>query len=253
MKKEWIDGHCHLADPRLHGELDRLLAESRQAGVCGWVQGGVDPADWERQLELRARWGVGIAPVFGLHPWWVARATPAQLADGLALLDKALPQAAAAGEMGLDAYPTHGGNLPQQIEAFRSQLTLAARAGKPLVLHIVQAHERALEILTENGPYPHGGLVHAFNSTLETARNYLALGLSLSVGSGVLKPGYKALKAALPHLPSDQLVVETDSPDGAPGPHALVAVAEAVAALQNRRPEEVLESSTRRLKALFRM
>jgi TatD DNase family protein len=252
MKKEWIDGHCHLADPRHQNELHELIVQSRQAGITGWVQGGVDPQDWDRQLALRAQWGDCVVPVFGLHPWWVARASPTELEAALRLLEAALPKAAALGETGLDAHPAHGGNLPLQTRAFEVQLRLAASVGKPVVLHVVQAHEEALAVLTRNPRLLHGGLVHGFSGSLEIARNYLALGLSLSVGSGVLKPGYKALKAALPHLPSDQLVLETDWPDGVAGPQALVAIAEAVAKLQNRRPEEVLDASTFRLNALFR-
>jgi TatD DNase family protein len=253
MKNTWIDGHCHLADPRLSEGMDALVAQSRAFGVTGWVQGGVDPQDWNRQRALRGRVGEGVVLAFGLHPWWVARATPEQVAASLVLLENELPEAAALGETGLDAYPIHGGNLPLQTTAFEAQLLLALKYDKPLVLHVVQAHAKCLELLKKHGPFARGGLVHAFGGSLEIARNYLALGLTLSVGNGVSKPGYKALKAALPHLPPDRLVVETDCPDGAADPSGLLAVAEAVGKLQNRRAEDVLDTSTAALKALFRM
>src|SRR5262245_16221301 len=107
--KGWIDGHCHLADPRYRETLDEVLKTSLQAGVEAWVQGGVSPEDWDRQLLLKNDLGGDrVATSFGLHPWWVTRATEAELLQGLTLLEKRLSEASAAGELGIDLSERNG-------------------------------------------------------------------------------------------------------------------------------------------------
>src|SRR4051812_17646739 len=98
--RNWIDAHCHLADPRL--KLDPVLERSRTAGVTGWIQGGVGPKDWETQLELQKKLGPTFLTSFGLHPWWVIGATDADVDEALNILSQKLPQAQALGELGLD-------------------------------------------------------------------------------------------------------------------------------------------------------
>src|SRR3954471_10138132 len=143
MMSGWIDGHCHLSDPRLEDRLERVIADSRKAGVEAWVQGGVSPEDWDRQLNLRDRLGSGQVLIsFGLHPWWVTRASGEELKDGMAALRSRLAGADAAGEMGLDFSEKNRGSEKADIQAdaFRGQLQLAQQAKKPLILHVVKAH-----------------------------------------------------------------------------------------------------------------
>ena len=41
-----IDSHCHLTDPRLHTQLDDVLARAVAAGVEHMITIGTHPADW---------------------------------------------------------------------------------------------------------------------------------------------------------------------------------------------------------------
>jgi TatD DNase family protein len=264
--KQWIDGHCHLADPRFDTDLDHRLAEARAVGIGVWIQGGVGPEDWERQLQLQARLGAAIVPTFGLHPWWVAGHGEAELEAALALLEARLPRAMGLGELGLDASPHHcpPETLPRQSRAFEAQLAMAKHAHKPLVLHVVRAHPPALEALERLGPFPAGGLVHSFSGSGEIARQYLALGFHLSLGGSVTREGFQTLKKAVGSLPFDRLVLETDAPDQLPQlpgvepgslnePRHLVGIADAVARLRGVSREELLDQSTQNLKRLFRL
>lgn len=251
----WIDAHCHLADPRLDADRAQVLERSRAQGVVAWVQGGVSPDDWEKQHELLAQFGDAIVPVLGIHPWWVAEADEAAIEAAFGKLAKLLPQARALGELGLDALPRHAETLDRQQVVFERQLELAQRHQKPIVLHIVHAHEAAVKTLKKFGPYPHGGLVHAFSASIEVARPYLELGFHISVGSGLLREGFAALKKALPFLPADRLLIETDAPDGLPKtrnePANLVRVAEAAAALRGEEAEAILDRSAEQVRRLF--
>lgn len=244
----WIDAHSHLADEHWADRLDDVVAKARATGVSGWVQGGVSPSQWERQLRLRDRFGSSIVLAFGLHPWWVASASDDAVDAALRELENRLPEAALLGELGLD-FASRGGDAAahaRQRHAFNAQLSLAKQAGKPLALHIVRADAEALRILTAFAP-SHHGLVHGFSGDAAAAQRYLTLGFDLSVGPGVAKPGFHRLKEALPALPEDRLLLETD--DAAP--HRLVDVAEAVAALRGGDARSHLDRSTRRVKSLL--
>jgi len=244
----WIDAHSHLADQRWADQLDEVVAQARAAGVSGWVQGGVSPSEWERQLRLRDRLGGGIFLAFGLHPWWVASASDAAVDAALKELERRLPEAALLGETGLDFAPRGGDAAAHERRrrAFNAQLSLAKQASKPLALHVVRADAAVTRILAAFGP-SHRGLVHGFAGDAQAAQRYLTLGFDLSVGPGVAKPGFHRLKEALPALPEDRLLLETD--DAAP--HLLVEVAEAVAALRGGDAQSHLNRSTRRVKSLL--
>ncbi len=268
----YIDSHCHLADPRWAAELGQVLERASDAGVGRFLQGGVDPEDWERQRELVRRYPGRVWPVFGLHPWWVrdpAR-TEAEIESALALLEKAVrePDVRAVGEVGLDfaGDPAfrEGEIRDRQLRVFERQLEIAEQAGKPVVLHVVRAHGEVLQILERRGRLARGGLSHAFSGSLEIARRSIELGLLISVGGSVVrKKGFETLKRAVVKIPPEALVIESDAPDQAPEgwcertglgwnePSSVLEVARAVAELRGERAEEVLERSARNLLRVF--
>jgi TatD DNase family protein len=266
---KYIDAHCHLADPRFAGKLNEVLARSREAGIGAWVQGGVDPADWDRQLEIRKQNPGQIYTSFGLHPWWVAKAPRVEFDGSLAQLAVRLKDADGLGELGLDYSPKlevlGASNHDWQKEAFERQLELLSVTPKPLVLHIVRAHEDALKILMNraaSGPFERGGLVHSFSGPREIAQKYLDLGFSLSISGGIARKGFETLKRAVSYIPLDRLLVETDSPDqpldGASElnePTSLIKIARAIADLRTKvggeSAERILEQSARNITRIF--
>jgi TatD DNase family protein len=270
----YIDAHCHLTDPRYAGRLDELFLLAEQAGVRGFILGGEGPADWERQRELmQSRLGSGrVFPVFGVHPWFVdarqgSAEGRAEVEAALALLPGLLSECVGVGELGLDygKKRSEAGHSYQR-EVFERQLVIVREAALPMVLHVVHAHGEALECLRGHGPFPRGGLVHAFSGSAETAQQYLSLGLTISVGGAVTGVrGYETLKRAVKTLPGDRLVVESDCPDfkpeGYPGllvsgeglndPGSLPIIAEALGKLRAEPAELILARSRENLERLF--
>ncbi|MFN7684073.1 MAG: TatD family hydrolase [Oligoflexia bacterium] len=264
-----IDAHAHLAESSLSVDqvVEEVVAGLRAQGFVASIQGGVGPEDWKRQLALAALEPEFIKPVLGLHPWWVieqgAGAGPGPACDrALGELEEiltnpgpGLPRVVAVGELGLDFYRDQKRDSSQnthglQYRVFENQLELAARLDLPVVLHVVHAHEVALEILRRHAlrtGAPVCGIVHAFSGSYETAQAYLALGLKLSVGPGLAQPGrFKQLKSALPRLRPGDWVLESDGQ----GPELLQA-ARAAAGLTGRSLESVLERSSRNLGEVF--
>jgi len=109
----------------------------------------------------------------------------------------------------------------------------------------VHAPERSLEIITRHAAgRPLKGIVHAFRGSLERARQYLALGLKLSVGPGISEPGrFLSLKRALPQLRPEDWVLESDWAG-----ESFFQAAQASSGLTGRPVEEIARQTTENLR-----
>lgn len=279
MPATLIDAHCHLTHPKLNALptpfVHDWLKRAGDADILGFIQGGVDPDEWDAQLALSKKVssqissnqdpsGQHIFCVFGLHPWAIGaqaqfHSTVSKTFDRLRAL---LPKAVALGELGLDFSPrTQRSYDSFQKTAFETQLEIASEFNKPLVLHIVRAHAEAIKILAaKNRTFQ--GIVHSYSGTLEDAKAYLDLGLSLSIGTRVLFPKTEKLHEIVSQTPTDRLVIETDFPDQPPPklhnphetlnpPETLLAVADTVSSIKKLSKFEFLEQNNRNLKSLF--
>ena len=192
----------------------------------------------------------------------------AQLMLDLGKLPDYLPQASGLGELGIDlGKKTDPATEALQIEIMSEQLRLAKKFRLPLVLHIVNAHPQAIELLKSHGPWPQGGIVHAFSGKWEFAEKYIQLGLTLSIGSAAVNAGRETFKRALKKIPMDQIVVESDCPDQIPenftgisegvnDPRSLFMVAQAICDLKGLGPDSgpgLLQGSRERLKRIFKL
>lgn len=257
LRAGWADAHLHLADPRI---LDpaALVEQAQAQGIFSFLQGGVGPEDWRRQHELAARLP-GLLPAFGLHPYWVSDHSLDECESALDQLARELPHAAALGETGLDFRPhICKDSEARQIACFEAQLEMARVAGKPVILHVVQALEEAQGVVDLFGAgVP--GLVHAFTGSAPQAESWLQRGLLISVGGPVCRPDFTRLHQAVKSIPLDHLLLETDSPDqpppGTPSgqntPSSLLLVAEKVAEIKGLSPAQVLDKSRENLEKLL--
>ncbi len=248
-----FDAHHHLDLIEGRDAAAGAWARARARGVTGGIIAGVYPAGWGAQMALARGWP-GLGWTAGLHPWWVRDVSDGEVDAGLEALTGVLGEEdgpAGLGEMGLDrSDQDDDDSWLRQERAFRAQLALARASDRPVVLHVVRAHGRALDLLAADRVPEAGGMVHAFTGPIEVARRYLALGLHISVGPMVANPRAARLRAAVPLLPADRLLVETDSPNPLPGPWMTAAaerseparlprVVATVAALRGEDPAEV--------------
>jgi TatD DNase family protein len=122
----------------------------------------------------------------------------------------------AVGETGLDYFYDHSPREAQLV-GFRRTCRLARALGKPLVVHVRDAHAECLQVLTDEGMSR--GMIHCFTGDTAAARGYLDLGFTLSLSGAVTYKKNEALQEAVRFAPLERLLVETDSPYLAPVPH----------------------------------
>jgi TatD DNase family protein len=241
-----VDSHVHL-DRYTDEEIAGMVARAEAAGVGRLLTIGVDEASSRAGLRLAAEHPSILAAV-GIHP---TRLLPLRLGDGgrggevklRALLQSSRP--AAIGEVGLDASAP---DLTGQQHFLAACLALAEERALPLVLHVVgttAVHEAALALVSRR---PRVRVVaHYFVSGPELARRYLEAGCWISVGRPATRPTETAVREAVPLIPLDRLLLETDTyplPGRTTEPRDVVSVCVAVAELTGRSYAEVATATT---------
>lgn len=247
----FVDSHCHLADPRMDNSHEEVILHSIQKNVGTFVQAGVGPEDWQKQIRLQNKFPENIIPCFGLHPYFVSDHSEEECEQALQQLKSLLDQSLGLGECGLDFREIIvKGQNAKQIQFFKKQLELADKTKKVPVLHVVRAHDEAFKIL-KNYKLERGFMVHAFSSKKSNASKYLEKGAYLSIGASALIENNHALHESIAFIPMDRLLIESDSPDPKPEPWTIFDVAARIAALKNLSASYVLEKARENLLQLF--
>ena len=215
MTPDLFDTHAHLHFPEFAGDLDAVLARARAAGVRRIVTIGTDVATSRAAVALAAR-EPDIWAAVGIHPHEAASADDTALAEIERLASGV--KVVAIGETGLDFFRDLAPRDAQE-RAFRAQLALARRAGKPVLIHCRDAHEETLALLAAEDVRDRGGIMHCFSGDLEIARRCLDQGLLISLAGPVTYPKPGALPEVARMVPADRLVVETDCPFLPPQPY----------------------------------
>ena len=102
------------------------------------------------------------------------------------------------------------------------------------------------------------GIIHCFSGSLETAREYIAMGFLLGIG-GVVTFKNSHLPQVLSSIDLSHIVLETDSPYLAPTPYRgeknsskyIPVIASTIAEIKQVSLEEVMEITTYNTTSLF--
>lgn len=210
-----FDTHCHLVDEAFQSDLEEVLARAMAAGVQSMVIPGVDAASSELAVRLAERHPSLFAAV-GIHPESALSAGEQEFATVARLALH--PKVVAIGEIGLDY---HWDTAPRQVQhdVFARQIQLATEMHLPVIVHNRESTADVLNILRRENVGRVGGVMHCFTGSLETAEECIQMGLFLSFGGPVTFKNARNVHAVAAHVPSEWLLVETDSPYLTPHPH----------------------------------
>lgn len=142
----------------------------------------------------------------GIHPWFIARQDWRMVLDKIAAVAHH-PNLLAIGECGLDK--TIDMPMPLQIEVFESQIQLAKRFGKPLIIHCVRVFNELMRIRKTAGT-AQPWIIHGFNGNSVLAGQLIRQGCYLSLGKALLQDGGK-VRQTLAMMPVERLFLETDA------------------------------------------
>ena len=249
-----FDSHAHYDDEQFDQDREQLLGwVLQEKGVVGIINMGSDLKSCQTTLELTHRYDY-IFGGAGIHPE-CARDLPDNWLDQLRTFLKD-PKIVAVGEIGLDYHWLDECPKDRQKEVFDAQLELAQELAMPVVIHDREAHGDTLEFLKKYKP---AGVVHCFSGSWETAQEILKLGMYIGLGGVVTFKNARHAVEVAEKLPLERLLLETDAPYMAPGPHrgkrndsSLIAlVAEKIGELRGIDPQAVLDITAENTRKLF--
>ena len=222
-----VDTHCHLDFDDFDIDRENVLKQAKQSGVCDIIVPSVTAATWHKTMEL-----CNTVPschlALGLHPIFISQHQPQHLSELENLIasskqhssQASQTQAIAVGEIGLDFYSKSQLALSErekQIAYFSKQLIIAKQAQLPAIIHNRKAHDECLRLLLEHSLC--GGVIHAFNGSLQQAEKYIELGFALGFGGMLTYERSTKLRALAKAIPLEHIVLETDAPDMAMSQH----------------------------------
>jgi TatD DNase family protein len=204
----FIDSHCHLNFDVFDEQRDSLILRCLENQVAGFLVPATTFDSWSKLAILVKRypeWRVA----YGLHPYFLAEASLDQI-DSLAEQCDT-QRVVAVGEIGLDCWP-NAVDMRVQLDFFSRQLKIAKSLKLPVILHARKSYDLVFKCLREVG-FNEGGVVHAFNGSVEQAKRFIDLGFLLGIGGTVTYPRAKKAHRVLASLSDEAFILETDSPD----------------------------------------
>jgi TatD DNase family protein len=212
-----VDTHAHLQESAFNHDREAVLENARAAGVVAVVCVGYDVESSQKAVALAERHADVFAAV-GIHPNDCGSATEADWAEICRLARE--PRVVGIGETGLDDYRKR--TPPELQERWLARhCDLAVERGLPVIIHNRDASLRLRKVLrTRDWPVSTRppGVLHCFSADRETLEACLALGFVVSIAGPVTYKNAADLRALVPAVPADRLVVETDCPYLPPHP-----------------------------------
>ncbi len=250
MKFKLIDTHCHLDWDDYDKDRKEVVGRALEAGI-GMISIGASLKESQDAVKIAEKYDNIFATV-GMHPDEIGEDFNM---DKFVELAKH-PKVVGIGECGLDYYRIKNNELRimnKQKELFKTQIEVAIKVNKPLIIHCRDAHEDVLKILNSYFMIHNSklrGVLHFFTGNFEQAKEYMELGFIFSYTGVITFTG--DYDETIKKIPLEKIMVETDSPFVAPVPHRgkrnephyVKYVAQRIAEIKGVSFEEVAKTTT---------
>lgn len=205
----WFDCGVNVTHSKLIEHLEEVLANAAEAGVVEWLAIACNLDDTRVLCQLAERYPQ-LRVTAGVHPHDAA-AAPTDLAQQLLALAQH-PAVVAIGECGLDFNRNYS---PPEIQrqVFETQLKVAAELQLPVYLHERDAFATQITYLERYRDAIPAMLAHCFTGSCVELEGYLKLDCYIGITGWVCDERRGgALREAVPMIPLERLVLETDAP-----------------------------------------
>lgn len=203
----YADVHAHL-DLFSRDELEGILERSRAAGVKAIITSGINVYSNRAAIRLSGEHSM-VKPALGLYPSESLKLSDDEIDAEIGFIRSNKESIAAIGEVGLDYHETAeaAGRLRQK-RIFAMQVELAARIGKPLIVHSRKAEDDAVELLISQSA--NRVVMHCFMAKMKTVKRAVDAGFYFSIPCIIkTSPNFRKLAEV---VPLNRLLTETDAP-----------------------------------------
>lgn len=253
-----IDTHCHLYDEAFRDDFEAVLSRAREAGLEACVMPGIDRSCHDALLAVADALPDFAYPCIGLHPTSVGE----NWQEELDFVKQHLSDRRwyAIGEIGLDEYWSKD-FVKEQIRVLEEQISLAAEAGLPVIIHLREATDDFFRVLDDLRGVDFRGVMHAWSGSYESYKRLLGLAdFKFGIG-GVVTYKNAGVAVALERMSLEDVILETDCPWLTPVPYRgkrnepsyVRLVAEKVALIKDLPLETVSGETSANAKKLFKL
>lgn len=250
-----IDSHCHLDFQIFDPDRMAILSHCQKLGITDIVVPSVAAAGWQNVIDICNQSSM-LHPAIGLHPLFMEEHKSEHLQQLKDTINATKP--IAVGEIGLDFYLANH-DKQAQIDLFTEQLKIAQSSQLPVLLHVRKAHDQTINLLRKHRVV--GGIVHAFNGSLQQAEHYQKLGFVFGVGGAITHAKATRLRTLFSQLPLSSIVLETDAPDMPLAdrkierntPENIPAILASLASLRSENKKEIATITTSNAKRILKI
>jgi len=251
-----IDTHAHLWWSIFEGEVDKVIKRASEAGVKKIIVPGTDLETSKLAVELAKQYPGVIFAAVGIHPEEISTNN---LQDTIYNLQKMIIEdreyIVAIGEVGTDKHGEQESEIEQQKLIFAQQLRLAEEMSLPVIIHTRESWAETWEELEKFKQLK--AVFHCFSYGETELEQALSRGAWVGIGGNITWS--KRIQKVVKIIPSERLLVETDSPLMTPlelkpetnEPANVKIIAQMVADLKGYTLKEVEEQTTENAERLF--
>ena len=209
-----IDSHCHLDHEPLLNNLNEIIQRSKDVGIKKLLTICTTLDSFDKIIEI-AKKDEMIFGTFGIHP----HETKDNIVTSDVIVNKTLTnqKIIGIGETGLDFYYNHS-DKKQQIKSFEHHIEASIKLNFPLIVHSRSAENETFEILNQYKKKNLKILMHCFTGSYLFAKKLLKLNTFFSASGIITFKNSLDLQETFKMIPTDKLLIETDSPFLAPVP-----------------------------------
>jgi len=206
-----IDTHAHL---EMMEDIPGVIEKAKSFGIKNIVAVSSDINSSVRTLELSKTFPAVYGAV-GIHPHEESGFNQEALSEIKDFANN--KKVVAIGETGLDYHYMHS-NRDEQITSFKGHIELAIKLNLPVVIHVRDAHQDVINVLSSYDQSKLKGVIHCYSSGIEDAEKYIDMDFYLSFSGIVTFKNAGQVREAAKNIPLQRLLIETDSPYLAPVP-----------------------------------
>lgn len=213
---KFIDTHTHLFASEFKDDIDIVVKNAINSGVSKMLLPNIDSSTTNNMLQLCNKYPQHCFPMIGLHPCSVKKDNiDKEILHVEEMLNK--NKFIAIGEIGLDLYWDKS-TLSYQKVAFESQIKLAKEYQLPIVIHVRDSFNEAIEIVEKLNNENLSGVFHCFTGNIQEAERIINLqNFYLGIG-GVVTFKNGGINKIINQISLDNIILETDSPYLTPTP-----------------------------------
>ena len=210
-----IDSHCHLDHEPLLSDLTNVIKRSKDIGITKLLTISTSHESFNIIKKIINKDEM-IYGTIGIHPHETNdnKITSDFIIKNLTQISKII----GIGETGLDFYYNNS-DKNNQIVSFKEHIEASIQTNVPLIIHSRDAEDETFNILNEYKNKNLKILMHCFTGSKSFAKKLLTLNAYFSASGIITFKNAQNLQEIFKFLPTDKILIETDSPFLAPVPN----------------------------------